>query len=163
MVKYNLGCGLERIDGYINCDIVNFPNADVVCPIWDLRCKEYKRVEPNSVDEIIASHVIEHVNGKLLRRTVEHWYSVLKPGGKLFIYCPNAKLIFQDYLDGTIDMVEASRLLFGEQDFENNCHRLCFDQQRLNSLIVDSGFCVVNELGRKDAYKYELGVSAFKK
>ncbi len=162
-IKYNLGCGTEILEGYINCDINYFPGVDVVCPLWKLRTRDYKLVIDNSVDEIRASHVIEHVPPDMLDQTLQEWYRVLKQGGAVFIYCPNAALIFQDYLDKKIPMEEASRLLFGEHDFSGNVHHTCFDQARLDALVENTGFEVISHEGRPNAYRYELGVHAIKK
>lgn len=163
MIKYNLGCGPHEIlDGYINCDTTMFPGVDVTCPLWELRGKDFKRLNDETIDEIRASHVIEHVPPNLLERTLLEWYRVLKPGGKVYVYCPNASLIFSDYISGKIDMIEASRLLFGEHDFEGNVHHLCFDKQRLGSLFTQYNFKVISYEGRPNAYRYELGIQCEK-
>jgi len=162
MIKYNIGCGKEIFADYINCDIFNGKGVDVVCPVWELRDKDYKFLQDSSIDEIRASHVIEHVSPDLLKKTVDEWYRVLKPEGKVFVYCPNAALIFSDYLDGQIPMIEASRFLFGEHDFSGNVHHVCFDQARLNTLLMMAGFSILDHNGRPDAYRYELGATAVK-
>ena len=54
MIKLNLGCGVYYKPGYINIDMFESEIADEIADICHL---EY---EDNSVDEIEASHIIEH-------------------------------------------------------------------------------------------------------
>jgi len=56
-MKLHLGCGNDYKKGYINCDISKEVNPD---KIVDLEKK--LPFEDNSVDEIIAYHVFEHVS-----------------------------------------------------------------------------------------------------
>jgi len=56
VIKLHLGCGHDFKKGYINCDVSSQVNPD---KIIDLEKKlPFKN---NSVDEIIANHVFEHV------------------------------------------------------------------------------------------------------
>ncbi|MCH7850055.1 MAG: methyltransferase domain-containing protein [Nanoarchaeota archaeon] len=56
MKKLHLGCGLDKRKGYINCDLSSKVNPD---KIVDLEKKlPFKN---NSIDEILANHVLEHV------------------------------------------------------------------------------------------------------
>ncbi len=55
-MKLHLGCGLVKKKGYINCDISGKVNPDKVI---DLEKK--LPFKDNSVDEILANHVFEHI------------------------------------------------------------------------------------------------------
>jgi len=56
-MKLHLGCGHNKKKGYLNCDISSDVNPDKVV---DLEKK--LPFKDNSVDEILAEHVLEHVN-----------------------------------------------------------------------------------------------------
>ena len=55
-VKINLGCGNDYREGYINCDVSDKVKTDKV---FDLE-EEFPFPE-NSVDEVLANHVLEHI------------------------------------------------------------------------------------------------------
>ncbi|MFA5953759.1 MAG: methyltransferase domain-containing protein [Candidatus Pacearchaeota archaeon] len=56
-MKLNLGCGLDKKKGYLNIDSSKDVNPDKV---WNLE-KTPLPFKENSVDEIIAEHVFEHI------------------------------------------------------------------------------------------------------
>ena len=56
-MKLHLGCGNDYLKGYVNCDISREVNAD---KIIDLEKK--LPFSNNSVSEVIANHVFEHVH-----------------------------------------------------------------------------------------------------
>jgi len=83
-LKLNLGCGNEKLEGYVNIDIVKTDATDLVVDAVTLKgCKE------NSVDEIVAYHLIEHLSYMDFQKALTTWYRILKPGGKLIIECPD--------------------------------------------------------------------------
>lgn len=78
MTKLNLGGGSLRFEGFINVDLS--PQADLK---HDLR--NPLPFEANSVDEIIAIHVIESFYQWEFPDILKDWVRVLKPGGKMSI------------------------------------------------------------------------------
>lgn len=81
MKKLNIGCGKDLRDGYINIDIVDY-GGNVV---HDLNKVPYP-FEDNTFDEILASHVMEHLNN--FNSTVTELHRILKPNGILTVYAP---------------------------------------------------------------------------
>ena len=87
MKKLNLGCGDKILPGYINVDVVDSRagfKPDVICDLHRLTL-----FEDDSVDEILAVHVIEHVWRWEVLDVLREWVRALKPGGFMILECPN--------------------------------------------------------------------------
>jgi len=83
MKKLHLGCGGKHLDGYINIDLYEQAGVDLVMDATDLLFVN------NSVDEIRSEHLIEHFTYHQATKAFKEWFRVLKPGGLLFIECPD--------------------------------------------------------------------------
>lgn len=85
-IRLNLGCGEKMLKGYVNIDICSRGGVkpDIVCDIRDL-----SPLPADSVDEILAVHVIEHLYRWEVLGTIREWMRVLKPGGTMNIECPD--------------------------------------------------------------------------
>lgn len=81
-IKLNLGCGHDLRIGYINSDLYN-DKADVK---FDSSALPY---ENNSVDEILAYHIIEHFPYRKALETLAEWHRALKLAGHLRIETPD--------------------------------------------------------------------------
>jgi len=156
-MKLHLGCGNKKIHGFTNVDIRALPGVDIVHDITNL-----PMFEDNSVDEIRASHVIEHISPNRVVDTLQEWYRILKPDGLLRIYCPDAGKLAQDYIDGKINCEKLSYQLFGAQDYDENFHVLAIDRKRLDKMITDAGFEIIGRDPRPNAYPWDLGIQAKK-
>lgn len=82
-MRLNLGCGPNRIDGYVGCDLIDGPAVDVVCSVDSLP------FDDNTAEEILCEHVIEHLTFEQFNRAIIEWHRVLKVGGVLIIECPD--------------------------------------------------------------------------
>lgn len=93
-IKLNLGSGYRPIDGYINIDNRIEVKPDLVCDI--IKGLPYK---DNSVDEVRAYDILEHIPiGKTIDAITEIW-RVLKHNGKFDSFTPDAEIgmgAFQD-------------------------------------------------------------------
>ena len=85
-MKLNLGCGYNKLDGYINVDHDPLCNPDVVADL-----EGTLPFEDSTVDEIVLSHVLEHL-GQDTKTYLNIWrefYRVLKNEGKIHIVVPH--------------------------------------------------------------------------
>lgn len=93
-VKYNMGCGRDRIEGYIGVDKYG-EGADIKEDLLTLNLPD------NHADEILASHVIEHIPQHRAIELLTKWYNVLKPGSKLIMEMPNLEELCKDFANAS--------------------------------------------------------------
>lgn len=81
-VLLNLGSWVFRMDPpWINIDLNPAYNPDVIADACRLP------YEDNSVDEIYAGHILEHIPP--YRDALKEWYRVLKPNSKIGVTVPD--------------------------------------------------------------------------
>lgn len=85
--KLNLGCGFNILPGWVNLDITPADGVDVV---FDLETCRQNRIplEDGSVDQILCSHVLEHISDIL--PLMEELYRIASPDCMLTIRVPHA-------------------------------------------------------------------------
>ena len=83
MIKLNLGCGDKILEGYENYDLC--PINDKVKKL-DLNKLPYPFTD-NYADEIIASHILEHLYVPIYE-IMKELHRILKPNGKLIVALP---------------------------------------------------------------------------
>ena len=115
-LKLHLGCGEKRIPDFVNIDSRNLPSVDVVA---DAHC--LSMFEPNSVDLIYCSHILEHFGRREYKEVLEHWVSLLKSDGILRLAVPDFEAITQFYTQ-TRDLSKIMGLLYGGQTYPENFH-----------------------------------------
>jgi len=81
-IKLNLGCGNHILDGWENYDL--YPSENV--KKLDLNRLPYPFPD-NYADEILVSHVLEHLYAPIYEAMLE-LHRILKPGGKLAVALP---------------------------------------------------------------------------
>lgn len=90
-IKFNMGCGKEKLDGYLGVDLHG--NAA------DIKQDVFKFKPPlECADEILASHLIEHIPQHRAPELLTHWYNILKPNGRLIIETPNLDELCKDII-----------------------------------------------------------------
>ncbi len=85
-MKLNLGCGDFIMNGFVNIDVYDGEGVDLVCNVLKLPYKD------NSIDEIYAGHVIEHLTMEEAGKGLKEWLRVLKPGCHIGIVVPEKNL-----------------------------------------------------------------------
>jgi len=86
--RLNLGCGNNRLGGFINVDKSPLCAPDLVLDI-DGPLHGPWPWEPNSIDEIVAHHILEHI--QCFEWVTKSIYRVLKVGGTVDIRVPHPR------------------------------------------------------------------------
>ncbi len=90
-IKFNMGCGSDRRPGYIGID-KHSDRADIRQDLFKVNLPE------ECADEILASHVIEHLPQHRAPEILTKWYKALKLGGKLIAEQPDIEALCKDFL-----------------------------------------------------------------
>jgi hypothetical protein len=80
--KLNLGCGMERLQDYIDIDCEEKAEPDLVCDL-----EEPWPFPSDSVSEILAKHVVEHLHD--LKALFQEAYRVMQDGAEMVITVPH--------------------------------------------------------------------------
>ena len=82
-MKLHIGCGKDYQQGFINIDAYDNTVADHIMPADNLT------YHSNTIDEIHAKQLIEHLGLSKTMYGLAEWFRVLKPQGKLLIETPH--------------------------------------------------------------------------
>lgn len=135
----HIGCGMTRIAGYCNIDILPLETVDIVDGV-----KLYK-FKKNFAERIYASHILEHCDHHRVEAVLRRWYDVLVPGGELRISVPDIEKIMDLYARHAA-FIESRygdswlEFIFGGQKTKYDYHKTGFTQSRLAALLERAGF-----------------------
>ena len=133
-MRIELASGERPFDGYLHCDQRLLPSTDLVCRVETLP------FATDSVDSLLASHIIEHFPYAGIVSVLSEWRRVLRPGGTILIITPNLGYIAHGYTELWMDYTEARNRLFGGQDYEGNFHYTMFDSHSISRSLEETGF-----------------------
>lgn len=128
MRKLNLGCGPYPMPGYINIDINPRQKPDMVRDV-----RKGLPFDTASVDEIHASHFLEHLTCDEMLDALEEFHRVLKPGSVLRAVVP---LMEFTTLDHKQFFTDESFAILGREDgtyFDRDFH------WKIRSKVVNEG------------------------
>lgn len=91
-IRFNMGCGQDKLEGYMGVDM-HGSAADIKQDIMKLNLPEA------CADEILASHVIEHIPQHRAPEVLGKWLKTLKEGGKLVMETPDLAGLCKDFLE----------------------------------------------------------------
>jgi predicted SAM-dependent methyltransferase len=156
----HLGCGGNciRRPGFINIDANLFQPKN----LW-LDITLGLPFPANSIDAIVASHVLEHLNERQVRRVLEESYRVLKLGGGVRFTTPNLGKAIEAYVQGNKeffgDWPDPRNSIGGRFNNYLLCrdqHRLMFDFGFLKEFLLDAGFEPCREVASRESKIFEI-------
>jgi len=152
-MKIECGSGFHPQPGFIHVDInSNCPNLDYVSSVDSL-----PMFEDNSADEMRACDVLEHFSYRDTIRVLTEWFRILKPGGKIYIQVPNAKLLAERWINNDLPLMNgmpidfsASYWIMGghndgvfakdDETWRFNAHYTLFSPESLRFYLEKVGF-----------------------
>ena len=155
MMRWNLGCGTDVKDGYVNVDLkegTGIEKKDIV---------RFMKSQPDeTTDEIMLYDIIEHfphgikVNGttedleyqpKFVTslKLLEMAFEKLRPGGELRIRVPDIMWIMEKCISGEFNWDRMVWTVFGEQNEPIDSHQTAWTEEKLNEVLNDIGYIKV--------------------
>ena len=120
-IKLNIGAGSTVIEGFTPID-------------RKLGTEAFPLPYANdSVDEIRASHILEHFTFGDAQKAMEEWSRVLKPGGRIRISVPDVDKVLKD------ETPHRLFYLMGGQMHADDVHKSAYDRNRLTALMHQNG------------------------
>ena len=131
-VRLHLGGGAWKLPGYVNID-------------RKLNKEGYPLDYPDeSVDEIRASHILEHFPHGLTVTVLRDWARALRPGGVLRISVPDVARVITVYNDPTSAAPVEGYLMGGQTD-GNDFHFTIFNERKLWMALHEVGLTDIRE------------------
>lgn len=126
IIRLNIGAGDTKIEGFTPID------RKLGTEAYPLDYAD------GSVDEIRASHIVEHFTYAEAVHAMKEWFRVLKPGGRIRVAVPDVDKVFAQKKPGEADIWRFH--LMGGQTDENDIHKSAWDRDALERLLYSAGF-----------------------
>lgn len=159
-IRLNVGCGPQDFEGYINVDMRDLPNVDIISDATHLP------FENGEVDKIFASHLLEHFTRiQAEHEVLPYWYDLLKDSGELILLLPNIGAMAKKYSEGEIEFEQLALLISGGQEYKGNYHYAAYNPEMIRNLLNKCGFVHVkfDTECRKNGDCWEMEIHARKK
>lgn len=130
--------GKEPKPGWKILNVLPGPAVDFVGNLMDM-----SRFAEDSVAEIYASHVLEHIPFGAVATTLGGLLRVLKPGGRLMLSVPDLPTVCRIYNDPRTDPMQRLRItmvIYGSHVDEHDIHHMGYDEAILTSVLREAGF-----------------------
>jgi predicted SAM-dependent methyltransferase len=93
----------------------------------------------NSVEEIYASHILEHFSHKHTLLVLRDWVRALRPGGKIKIAVPDLNKIIDIYVSGQEPTMPIEAFIMGGHMDNDDVHRSVFVPDKLKKQMELAG------------------------
>lgn len=143
-MRLNLGCGPDIKENYINIDTCPLDSRVVVGDIRNLSYPD------NSIDEIYAKDILEHLSIEDAKRAIKNWSRICKRGAKLFIQTICIDLMIQAYQQNIWSIDVLNYMLFAGKNWVNGIsknedfHKSCYSKDFLEHLLSINNFTINN-------------------
>jgi predicted SAM-dependent methyltransferase len=136
-IRLHMG-GTERVDGWTNINIQPGECVDIVADVRDLSA-----FGDGTVEEIYASHVLEHLPFTAAGEALDEWHRALRPGGRLRVAVPDIDTIMKLATLPVISVrgiYELTRFVYGGQTDAYDFHKCGFTVETLAAVLETTGF-----------------------
>ena len=144
-VQLNLGCWTDIRPGFVNIDIQDYPGVNRVQDATSL-----SEWSSNTVDFIVAQHLLEYIPRKQMIPALTEWLRVLKKDAPLELRVTDlGNLTRSLYLNGISDEMGLHHemvisLLYGKQKDKHDVRYSGFTSDFLQGVLVGIGYTINN-------------------
>lgn len=145
-MKLHLGCGPRYINGWTNVDWSSKYKVDISLNLE----KDRLPFEKDTVDEVISSHLIEHLDRWGGEHHLSEIHRVLKKGGKFTLAFPDLAKIVDCYegRDKSVLKFKGKDTWLVEAIFETHrnetvVHKYGYTESTMKTLLLNKGFGAV--------------------
>ena len=149
-MKLHIG-GEEKKDGWKILNIQKKKDVDFIGDISDL-----SQFQDNSIDEIYASHVVEHVAQKKVEKTLKGIYKVLKENGKFYVSVPDMDILCKIFLHPKATeqiKIHVMKMMFGGQKDDYDFHYFGWNFLFMKEFLLKAGFKKVERVKSFSLFK----------
>lgn len=154
-IRLNLGCGANKIDGFVNIDVEPGVKPDIVCNFIGGRLP-YKN---NEVEEVVLFHTIEHLSKRFHSVVLAEIWRVLRPDGRFIVSYPEFLACVENWKTnylGKKKFWEAT--IYGRQLYPSDFHVCIMHTPDFMQVLKDSGFKNIKaSLEPNDAFNTVIG------
>ena len=128
-----------------------------------------------TVDEIYASHLLEHIPHTRVKEVLGNWYRKIKKGGKITLNVPDLQWVCLqllkyekgESLKGYYHQFEGEHgllsIFYGSESHEGEYHKSGFIRKYLENILLDIGFIDVRVIKIFDAHDMGVLIATAKK
>jgi len=130
-IRLNIGAGESNLPGFISIDIQQGQDATQRLPYED-----------GTVEEVYASHVLEHIHHSKTYETLSEWTRVLKPGGRLRVAIPDFEAVLSNNRNDPerFNSHYLSAWLHGTYNVDHDRHQAVIFKNDLEGMFRSLGF-----------------------
>ena len=139
--KLNIGCGWDKREGFLNVDMNDFHEPDMVVDACDL-----STFPDGSFDFILAQDILEHMERSKTDIALGEWARVLSESGVISIRVPNLLgmfgLLYRPENQGWEGHEKIIHLMYGTQAYTGDYHLAGFTAEVLVEHLRRAGLKV---------------------
>lgn len=124
---------------YINCDILKYPEVDVIIDIT-----EKLPFPDDALAEVFSCATLEHISLEEGKQAMREFFRILKPGGKVIIAVPDLNKIIANHRKG--EYKKAILFFAGAMKDEYDYHRYLYTADEMIGLLTEIGFSNCKEV-----------------
>jgi len=136
-MKLHIG-GKQEKEGW---SILNIQKKDGVDFLGDI--SDLSQFQENSIQEIYASHVVEHIDQKNIKKTLKGIYRILKDEGKFYVSVPDLDILCRIFIEKNAPLkvkYHVMRMMFGGQTDKFDYHYFGWNFEFMNNYLLEAGF-----------------------